>query len=73
MGGDAGCCINDPEGVELVVIDTGDVHLPLVLKVDACVVAEDTAVGSAVDEGTLLAAFNNVGRDVVCDRVLGGL
>ena len=73
LSGDAGGCINNPESVELVVINTGDVNLALVLKVYACVVAEDTAVGSAVDEGTSLAAFDNVGRDVVCDRVLGGL
>ena len=73
LSGDAGGCINNPEGVELVVINTGDVHLALVFKVDSCVVAEDTAVGSAVDEGTSLAALDNVSGDVVCDRVLGGL
>ena len=57
MGSDFRSSINDLEGVEFMVVDTGDIDLALVRKEDLGIIAENTAVGSPIDKRTTFAAF----------------
>ena len=57
--------VNDLEGIELMVVDSGDINLSLMCVYDACVGAKDSSVGSPVDEGSSFVASHFVVRNIV--------
>ena len=50
LGMDLGSSVNNLEGIEFMVVDASDINFALVGKEDLGVIAENTAVGSPIDE-----------------------